>query len=723
MPVHALHNRQPQIALLSLDVAIVLASLYFWLIQAGALLQEAGRTSQALVGAIFVVGGTIIAARLAAPRVDRLLGWTVQRLLGVSLITLCIGIALTYALPLSPLPLSTSSIEVDALGRTSSPTGGTEVWVQLIKDGKPVPSSEMKASGTWKQVDGFLVSSSGSTPNSLSWSGASTSDLQLRFVSHPWSGLARVSWDGKSQELNLYSAQGRDVVINGSDNRPARHFLDPSRRSMVQRVTQVAQAIVLGAMITGLFLLLALRPPKIATVPAEASLLGLTVLSSLPLLITGSVLLTMFSPAVMSTDSVDQWLQATNWKFNDVHAIIYTLYLAAFQKTTGSPVGAALVQLLGLALASGWLIAAITRLARAPRWTALLAGILMAALPILPLTAVTLWKDVPYTACAIALAAWLVSLAGQPGQSRFGWPAAALFSLLAAACALLRHNGPAVALAAIIGLTLFPHLRRKAAAVLLMVLALVFAVKGPLSNALDVKRVGASHIAYSHHIAAHMASGGHLRNPDDAKLLSSINHEEADWRYNCAQVNPTVFSPHFDMAEAIRNQDRLLRIWADLALDQPMVELGHIACTSALIWRLSAAPGEPIYLYTFGVRGNGSGGVLWVEPMAGSPRPESWLPNAAQDFGGAIQGVELQSLWRPAGYMYLTLFIVGVAALKTRNRWLLLVLLVPAAHTAFLAIANVAQDARYQLPVYHLFFAVLPMLAARIAPAPSRPAR
>lgn len=384
MPVHALHNRKPQTALLSLYVAIVLASLYFWLIQAGALLQEAGRTSQALVGAIFVIGGTIIAARLAAPRVDRLLGWTVQRLLGVSLITLCIGMALTYALPLSPLPLSTSSIEVDALGRSSSPTGGTEVWVQLIKDGKPVPSSEMKTSGTWKQVDGFLVSSSGSTPNSLSWSGASTSDLQLRFVSHPWSGLARVSWDGKSQELNLYSAQGRDVVINGSDNRPARHFLDPSPRSMVQRVTQVAQAIVLGAMITGLFLLLALRSPKIATVPAQASLLGLAVLSSLPLLITGSVLLTMFSPAVMSTDSVDQWLQATNWKFNDVHAIVYTLYLAAFQKTTGSPVGAALVQLLGLALASGWLIAAVTRLARAPRWTALLAGILMAALPILP---------------------------------------------------------------------------------------------------------------------------------------------------------------------------------------------------------------------------------------------------------------------------------------------------------------------------------------------------
>jgi hypothetical protein len=439
----------------------------------------------------------------------------------------------------------------------------------------------------------------------------------------------------------------------------------------------------------------------------------------MPLLITGSTLLLMFYPAVMTTDSVDQWLQATHWKFNDVHAIIYTLYMAAFERTTGNPVWAALVQLIGIALASGWLIAAVTRISRAPQWTALLAGILMSLLPILPLTAITLWKDVPYTACAIALIAWLVSIAKQPGQVRFGKLSVTLFALLAAACALLRHNGAAVALAAVVALALFPQLRRRALFVLLLVIALVLAVKGPLSTSLEVERVGASHIAYSHHIAAHMASGGRLLNDGDAKLLGNINHGESDWRYNCAQVNPTVFSPHFNMAEAIRNQHRLLHIWADLAIEQPMVELNHVACTSALIWRLSAHPGEPIYLYSFGVRGNGGGGVLWVEPMAGSPRPNSWLPDAAQNFGGALQYVELQNLWRPAAYLYLALFIVAVAVLRTGNRWLLLVLLLPVAHTIFLVIANVAQDARYQLMVYHLFFGVLPMLFARSAPLPA----
>jgi len=57
-------------------------------------------------------------------------------------------------------------------------------------------------------------------------------------------------------------------------------------------------------------------------------------------------------------------------------------------------------------------------------------------------------------------------------------------------------------------------------------------------------------------------------------------------------------------------------------------------------------------------------------------------------------------VWRPAPYLYLTLFLALIAAARLRSAWVLLPVVPVALNSAVLLGINLAQDFRYQYPVY-----------------------
>lgn len=102
--------------------------------------------------------------------------------------------------------------------------------------------------------------------------------------------------------------------------------------------------------------------------------------------------------------------------------------------------------------------------------------------------------------------------------------------------------------------------------------------------------------------------------------------------------------------------------------------------------------------------------MTWITGEAGDPLPKSKSPQLAEFIGQMVLMPSMQAVFRPALFMYALIFACGVAMFRRNDRSMALLLFLPAVHTAFLSISIVAQDARYQLPLYAITLAAVPLL-------------
>ena len=123
-----------------------------------------------------------------------------------------VGALLVWAIPVPPAPVWTAhSVKIVATGQKSATSQGSEVWVYglFAPDGRcVVPATEFSKEGDWEVREGALVSRH-RQPATLTWEGLGARDLQLRILSHPSSGIAKVAWNGGEQEVDLYATPGR----------------------------------------------------------------------------------------------------------------------------------------------------------------------------------------------------------------------------------------------------------------------------------------------------------------------------------------------------------------------------------------------------------------------------------------------------------------------------------------------------------------------------------
>jgi hypothetical protein len=361
-------------------------------------------------------------------------------------------------------------------------------------------------------------------------------------------------------------------------------------------------------------------------------------------------------------------------------------------------------------LATGWLITETLRTTDAPRVYGFIAAWACALCPIVTISSITLWKDVPYSAAVVAITAGCVRLASKQ-RLQLGDPrvfAASLAILLA--CMLFRHNGPPVALAALAFAWLVDRsMRRAVASLAVAVLALFVLLSGPVQNALHVKRAHLGYTLELHHIAAHVARGAPPVDPSDRQLLEAIR-PSGPLVYDCASVNPTIFEPAIHNQIAAANVGALGSMLFRLTLANPKIELDHLRCVSGLVWSVTRPAGSPLYLYTtnFYLR---NGHVSWISENRLGLHEHSLFSDLAQALGEAVLSLSSDYLWRPAGYLYLLLFALTVAWYRTGDLRIVVAVGVPVLiHSTVLVVSNLAQDARYQLPVYIVALATAPLL-------------
>ena len=251
-------------------------------------------------------------------------------------------------------------------------------------------------------------------------------------------------------------------------------------------------------------------------------------LHGLPLLLTSGASLLIFYPALMTSDSLDQWRQSGQLAFNDAHPLLYGLLMVAMRTLWDSPSAVALVQAVFFAAMSGWLIAVMRRVVDAGALAAWLSSWLVALFPLLPLTAVTLWKDVPYAAAVVGLTAFVIARLPAT-RARISTASAVGLGLLMFCAMAMRHNGPPVAFAAALALIVVArHSWLRVVLALLGAVALMVLLKGPISSAMDIEKKSVGYVLYSHHIAAHLAADHEPAAPQDEALLRQINASQTD---------------------------------------------------------------------------------------------------------------------------------------------------------------------------------------------------
>ncbi len=128
-----------------------------------------------------------------------------------------LGILLAFILPIHiPALKSNVSLIINTTAEKNPNSQGSEIWVIALTqaDGKQIPQSEFKFDDQWQIKDGAFMSAGEQASAMLSWGGKTNQPMQLTFLTHNWSGIAQVTWNGSTQRLDLYSQDAQNKIID-----------------------------------------------------------------------------------------------------------------------------------------------------------------------------------------------------------------------------------------------------------------------------------------------------------------------------------------------------------------------------------------------------------------------------------------------------------------------------------------------------------------------------
>lgn len=334
------------------------------------------------------------------------------------------------------------------------------------------------------------------------------------------------------------------------------------------------------------------------------------------------------------------------------------------------------------------------------RWAQVGIVALFALSPVNNMMVITLWKDIPYAITLLALFWMLLRVWRTEGAWLRSWRGMGLMALGLALLSLFRHNGPPVA-ALVLGalLVVGRTVRVKQVVVIAgMALGLVVMVRGVLYPALDVQPAPPwfARQMQIHQLGAYAAHAASLDVTERALLEQLLPLDE--WRrwYWCYSLNGLLYGSGFESRFFDAHVDAFTDLWLRLAARDPMTLARHQQCITSLVWRITQPADGYLSTWQRNLIDNYARS-LGIAPS--SPVPEvrdrlmSWLVSLEHPS-------VIWLVWRPATYLYLALFCVGIASIRRRSlRMMGLALPVVAQSLVWMLVITV-QDFRFQYPVY-----------------------
>ncbi|MDF2706610.1 MAG: hypothetical protein K0R62_2262 [Nonomuraea muscovyensis] len=431
-----------------------------------------------------------------------------------------------------------------------------------------------------------------------------------------------------------------------------------------------------------------------------------------------------YHPGLFSRDSVLYLSHTMAGPWVSDHSVVYDALLWLSVRVSGDLGLVTLLQTTAMAATLTYLATALRALGAPPRSTTALA-VLMPFLPPVGAFAVTLWKDVPFTLCVVAIAA---SCAGMAAARTVTAGRLAGLGVLMTALGLFRANGFLIVAVAVVVLVLVVKVMRVrlalvgtvAAAVPLLLTNLVFPLVG----------IAAPSKTYVYHTAFGDVAVLYRGHPElfgyrDRAVMAAVAPLPR-WTEGgtCHTINPLIWRNDFNWQQADAHAGELLDLWKRLLLERPGLVVDARLCRGAIAWKITqdewAVGGET---YHFSRRPTAETYVGpdkvpdFPERHLFSSRPISqklyevadwWLVTAAAPRYDWL-------IWRGALWSYVSYLAVGLAAWALRNRYVPAVAAVVVGQQLAI-LANIsAQDFRYMAAPIHIGMLLLPLLAASLA--------
>lgn len=395
-------------------------------------------------------------------------------------------------------------------------------------------------------------------------------------------------------------------------------------------------------------------------------------------------------PGAMSYDSIAYVWHVTTGHWMANHSVLYDCLVWLSLRVSGDLAVLTLAQA-AAASASMAMLASALRAFRVPgRWAAV-AAVAVAALPSTGTFVVTVWKDVPFSLCAVAMTATLIRLLTRRRAADVVVLGVEILGL-----ALFRNNGFLfVLITAALVIVLVAGVRLRVTIATAVPLAITYALSALVYPALGVEPVRPSltyATAYSDIAVAYRARPKIFRAADLAVMakVAPLDH----WRSTatCYDSDPTMKKP-FSWTAADQNYRQLVDLWVRTIGRAPDLVVDARFCRGSIAWvAFPGAAGERALIgRSDDVPADLFGWTTFNEEMRNSPyrpvlrtRPISRsLHDAAVFLRVATDSHSLEWLfWRGATWCYVAYAAVALLAWR-RRRWALLAVAAPVAGQQF----------------------------------------
>lgn len=426
-----------------------------------------------------------------------------------------------------------------------------------------------------------------------------------------------------------------------------------------------------------------------------------------------------FYPGLFSRDSVLYLSHTMVGPWVSDHSVLYDALLWLSVRLTGDISAVTLLQTTAMAAAITFLARSLIALGAPRRWTTATA-VLLPFLPPLGAFSVTFWKDVPFTICAIAIAAVCARIATDKDLTNGRLAAlGALFTGLG----LFRANGFLVVAIAVVALLVVISAMRvrlalvgaAAAAIPLLLTNLLF----PLVGIQAPSKTYVYHTAFGDIAVAFRERQDLFDNRDRAMLATVAPLKRWEKGGICHTINPLIWRGDFSWAQADAHATELLDLWKRLLVKDPELIIDTRLCRGAIAWQIWAHDEETGGdTYRFSRRPNADS-YVGVDQVSDYPVRERFtlrpLNEGMHQLAGSWLDVALNEavdwlLWRGALWSYVAYLAVALAAWSRRNRYILgIAAIVVGQQLAILANIS-AQDFRYMASPIFIGILLLPLL-------------
>ncbi|GMQ94701.1 MAG: hypothetical protein BMS9Abin12_2206 [Acidimicrobiia bacterium] len=417
-------------------------------------------------------------------------------------------------------------------------------------------------------------------------------------------------------------------------------------------------------------------------------------------------------PAIMSSDSIDQWGQVLAFDFQNVHPITDTAFLWVVSLVWESPGAVALVQVFLFALLLGIVARRLVQIG-IPQWLSIGVVWVIALLPMTGATTIAIWKDIPFTIAMGWVFTELLLLAN--GRTRFWatWYGPARLGIGLGLMWALRVNGKLTVVVFILALAVGFRTQWKNILVLgASTLGIGVALPGILIAVLPVtNRPIEPAQVFMPDVGSVVVNDLQALSAEDLELIQAVAPLRVwEEKYACGDSSPLLFDPEYDNSVIQENASAYRALIIRSAFAAPGTVAGHRWCAGEYLLSPYNRTGTFVHRPPFAIPQNDLGLersplsdrayaiTLWAYKIVEYPKIE-WLT------------------WRPAIYVLAGLVTFAAVWRRRRLRPLAWIGLLFVLQLGNVFITSPSHEFRYAFGLYLITLASIPLWYLIVEPS------